>query len=153
MPVAKTEDVAMPFLLMGAFRNLVDAVHRDLAEGGFSGVRPTHGFAMQAIGSGCTSVELARRLGVSKQAANKTAQGLEALGLLERHANRLDRRERVLTPTARGHEMLRLSAVSFRRELRRWRGEVGDDHVEATLVTLARVGSGGRSLTDLSDWT
>lgn len=151
--MAPTDDVAMPFLLMGAFRNLVDTVHRDLAEAGFPGVRPTHGFAMQAIGSGCTSVELAQRLGVSKQAATRTAQGLEALGLVERHANRLDRRERVLTPTARGHEMLRLSAVSFRRELGRWRAEVGNDHVDATLATLARVGTGGRSLTDLSDWT
>ena len=49
-------DLAMPFLLMTAFRGLVDAVGDGLAAAGYPAVRATHGFAMQAIGSGCTSV-------------------------------------------------------------------------------------------------
>ena len=50
--MAQIADVAMPFLLMSAFRGLVDAVHARLDEAGFAGVRATHGFAMQAIGEG-----------------------------------------------------------------------------------------------------
>lgn len=146
------DDLAMPFLLMGAFRNLVDAVHRELAETGYPDVRAGHGFAMQALGSGCTSVALGERLGVSKQAAAKTAKTLEAMGFIERAENPHDRRERRLVPTDRGREMLRLSAAAFRAELWEWRRRVGDDGVDATLETLALVAVGGRSNTDLSDW-
>ncbi len=135
--MAQIDDVAMPFLLMSAFRGLVDAVHADLEEAGFPGVRATHGFAMQAVGEGCTSVDLGVRLGVSKQAATKTAAGLEAMGFITRAASPTDRRERILTPTKRGREMLHRSAGSFRREVARWRENVGDQDVDTTLATLA----------------
>lgn len=149
-----TEDLAMPFLLMSAFRSLVDAVHVELHSAGYPGVRASHGFAMQAIGRGCTSVELGERLGVSKQAATKTAKTLQAMGLVGRESNPLDRRELILTPTERGREMLRLSADAFTTELQEWRRRVGDERVDATLVTLASVRRAGltRSDTDLSDW-
>ncbi|MBK7820334.1 MAG: MarR family transcriptional regulator [Tessaracoccus sp.] len=147
-----TDDLAMPFLLMSAFRNLVDAVHQGLAQQGFPGIRAGHGFAMQAIGAGCTSVELGERLGVSKQAAAKTAQGLEQLGLIERRVNEQDRRERLLAPSARGREMLQLSAEGFRAEVGAWRARLGDDAVDAALTVLSVASRGGRAATDLSDW-
>jgi DNA-binding MarR family transcriptional regulator len=47
---------------------------------------------MQAIGlDGATASELGRRLGISKQAAGKTAERLEALGYV---------RAKAMTPTA-----------------------------------------------------
>ncbi|MGO4340586.1 MarR family winged helix-turn-helix transcriptional regulator [Phycicoccus sp. Soil748] len=147
------DDLAMPFLLMSAFRNLVDAVHAQLADDGFPGVRATHGFAMQAIGAGCTSVELGERLGVSKQAAAKTASTLEEMGLLRREPVERDARQKLLVPTPAGRRMLRLSASAFRAELARWREDVGDAGVDATLATLSVVAAGGRGPTDLSDWT
>ncbi|WP_430332340.1 MarR family winged helix-turn-helix transcriptional regulator [Rhodococcus sp. ACT016] len=147
------DDLAMPFLLMSAFRALVDAVHEQLAHDGFPGIRAHHGFALQAIGAGCTSVELGDRLGVSKQAAAKTAKTLEAMGLVERRTNDRDRRERTLVVTRRGRTLLELSAAAFRKEISAWRATAGDEHVDATLTTLATVGSGGRSHTDLSDWS
>ncbi|MDG3008979.1 MarR family transcriptional regulator [Rhodococcus sp. D2-41] len=147
------DDVAIPFLLMGAFRALVDAVHEQLARDGFPGVRAHHGFALQAIGAGCTSVELGDRLAVSKQAAAKTVKFLEAMGLVERRTNADDRRERIVVVTGRGRTLLDLSATAFRREVSGWRSKVGDGHVDATVATLAAVGSGGRSPTALSDWS
>lgn len=146
------DDVAMPFLLMASFRNLVDAVHAKLEESGFPGVRTTHGFAMQAIGTGCTSAELGNRLGVSKQAATQTAGALAEMGFLDRRQNPDDRREWRLVPTRRGRRMLQVSATAFRSEVRTWRASVGDAQVDATLATLAAVGAGGRAITDLSDW-
>ncbi len=146
------DDVAMPFLLMRAFRGLVDSVHEDLAQQGFPGIRAHHGFALQAVGDGCTSVALGERLGVSKQAAAKTVKSLEDLGLVERRLNEADRRERTLVITRRGRRLLSLSAAAFRREVATWRTRVGDERVDATLTTLLAVGSGGRSDTDLSDW-
>ena len=143
----------MPFLLMSAFRGLVDAVHAELAAAGYPGVRATHGFAMQAIGAGCTSVELGERLGVSKQAAAKTAATLEEMGLLRREPVERDARQKLLVPTPAGRRMLRISASAFRAELARWREDVGDAGVDATLSTLSVVSAGGRGPTDLSDWT
>lgn len=146
------DDLAMPFLLMSAFRNLVDAVHDQVATRGFPDVRASHGFTLQAVGEGCTSVQLGERLGVSKQAATKSASTLVDMGLLERHPNEQDRRERVLRLTAKGRELLNVSAIAFREELGSWRARAGDAHVDATLQTLRLVGHGGRGDTDLSDW-
>lgn len=146
-------DAAMPILLMSAFRGLVDTVHAELEEAGFRGVRVTHGFAMQAIGQGCSSVELAARLGVSKQAATKTAKALEDLGFVTRSPGLTDRRERILRPTPRGVDVLGLSAESFARQVRRWRQQVGDEHVDMTLETLARADPGRKGPADISDWT
>jgi DNA-binding MarR family transcriptional regulator len=147
------DDLAMPFLLMSAFRGLVDAVHSELAAAGFPDVRATHGFAMQAIGASCTNAQLGERLGVSKQAAAKTAAVLEAMGFITRAPNPNDQRERILAPTPRGQAMLRRSARAFRREIARWRGLQGDRNVDITLRTLSNVPWGQRGPTDLSDWT
>ena len=150
--MAHPDDVAMPFLLMSAFRGLVDAVHAQLYEAGFADVRATHGFAMQAIGQECTSVELGARLGVSKQAAAKTAATLETMGLITREPGVADRRERILRPTSRGRDMLTRSGAAFEAEVGKWRTHVGDSRVDATLATLAAAPRGQRSPTDLSEW-
>lgn len=107
---------------------------------------------MQAIGSGCTSVVLGQRLGVTKQAAAKTAQSLEDRGFIERVPSTTDGRERLLLPTRRGRQMLDLSAAIFTKQIRDWRARVGDDNVNATLTTLAHADPGRRGPTDLSDW-
>jgi DNA-binding MarR family transcriptional regulator len=148
-----TDDLALPFLLMSAFRGVVDAVHADLEEAGLPAVRATHGFAMQAIGTGCTSVELGERLGVSKQAAAKTARVLEDMGFITRLPSPTDRRERLLTPTAQGDEMLRRSARAFTHEIHEWRTRVGDSDLNATLRTLNNAPRSRRGQTDLSDWS
>lgn len=145
------DDVLAPFLLMRAFRGLVDSVHRQLAAQGFPGLRAQHGFALQAIAEGCTSVELGRRLGVSKQAAAKTARALAEMGLTRVERNEHDRRERVITVSVRGQRMLQLSAAAFRRELASWRSLAGDDAVTTTLGVLAAVGSAERGDTDVVD--
>ena len=150
--MAPPTDLAMPFLLMSAFRGLVDAVHEGLAAAGYPDVRATHGFAMQAIGSGCTSVELGQRLGVTKQAAARTAASLEELGFITREHSLTDGRERLLAPTQRGQEMLSLSASIFTQQVQQWRARVGDDNVDATLATLSQADPGRRGPTDISDW-
>ncbi|SIS07673.1 MarR family winged helix-turn-helix transcriptional regulator [Williamsia sterculiae] len=150
--MSPNSDVIAPFLLMRAFRGLVDAVHESLADAGFPGIRAQHEFALQAIGAGCTSVQLGERLGVTKQAATKTAHSLEAMGLITRETNTSDRRERTLTITTAGRRLLALSADAFCDELARWRRVAGDDAVTTTLTTLSQFGVGGRSDVDLSDW-
>lgn len=142
----------LPFLLMAGFRGLIDELHRRLAEKGFGEVRALHGMAMQAIGNGCTATELAKRLGVSKQAAAKTVQALASLELVTAEINPQDRRERRVAPSERGSQMLFESGQILTEIIATWRAVVGDEGIEVTIRTLASIDHGRRSMTDVSDW-
>src|ERR1700753_4066672 len=114
MPQGERAGYELPFLLVGAFRSLIDELHRTLADNGHDQARPLHGFALQAIGpDGSTASELGRRLGVSKQAAAKTVASLERVGYVCREPDPGDARAIRLGQTARGEEMLALSAAFF----------------------------------------
>ncbi len=139
------------FLLTGTFRALVDEVHAELAAQGHPGLRPSHGFALQAIGSGVTAVELGHRLGVSKQAAGKTIEGLEKLGYVTRAEDETDARRRVVSVSPRGSELLALSAAAFERVTAKWRAELGPDTYRAMVSGLDRLGRVHGGL-DLGSW-
>lgn len=133
------DDAMMPFLLARGFRALVHDVHLTLADEGFPGLRTHHGFALQAIGDGCTSAQLGERLGVSKQAATKTAHALIEMELVTRVSHDRDRRERRLTLTERGRQVLHRSGEAFRDGVGQWRAQAGDDVVDGMLVLLNSV--------------
>jgi DNA-binding MarR family transcriptional regulator len=146
---------ALPLLLAGAFRELIDNLHAELAASGHAQARPIHGFALQAIGpDGATVSELGRRLGVTKQAAAKTAAGLEELGYVSRRPSDRDARATVLTITARGREMLGLSADIFERLRGDWERRLGTERVAAIEDGLAEIaaGAGGAKIGDLPGW-
>lgn len=139
-------------LLAGAFRDGVDAMHRELAAQGYPEARPLHGFVLQAIGpDGCTINELGQRLGVSKQAAAKTATGLENLGYLSRASVPGDRRAVRLRRTDRAEQFLAASAAGFERVMDDWRGKLGTARFEAMIEALAEVAT-TRSVGDLPGW-
>lgn len=146
---------ALPFLLTGAFQSLVDRLHEELSEQGHASARPVHGFALQAIGAeGATTAEVARRLGVSKQAAAKTVAALVALGYAERGRDPEDGRARPVMVTARGRDLLGRSATTFAALRRRLVRELGAPQVAALedgLEALAGWSGRGRSL-DLPGW-
>jgi DNA-binding MarR family transcriptional regulator len=145
----------LPLLLAGAFRELIDTLHAELAKQGHGQARPIHGFALQAIGpDGATVSELGRRLGVTKQAAAKTAAGLEDVGYISRRPSPDDARATVLTRTPRGEEMLNLSAAIFERLRRDWVRRLGAQQVQAIEDGLAAVvtSSGGAKIGDLPGW-
>lgn len=130
----------LPLLLFGGFRAIIDELHRELARRGHQDMRPAHGFAMQAIGfRGATASEVGRRLGISKQAAGKTIDRLEALGYAQRAGDSADRRRKLTMLTPRGVEALRLSAEIFGDIRDRWARTLGADRVadlEASLRTM-----------------
>ena len=130
----------LPLLLFGGFRAIIDELHRELARRGHQDMRPAHGFAMQAIGfRGATASEVGRRLGISKQAAGKTIERLEALGYAQRAGDSADRRRKLTRLTPRGVAALTLSAEIFGDIRDRWARTLGDDRVadlEASLRTM-----------------
>jgi DNA-binding MarR family transcriptional regulator len=144
----------LPMLLARAFRGLIDELHDELGERGHPDARPIHGFALQAIGGeGTTVSELGRRLGVSKQAAAKTAASLESVGYIRRVADPRDARATRLVQTERGIEMLALSAAIFERLRADWVRQLGEARVEALEDDLESVvASSGARLGDLPGW-
>ncbi|HEY2080122.1 MAG TPA: MarR family transcriptional regulator [Streptosporangiaceae bacterium] len=145
----------LPVLLAGAFREIIDDLHAELDKHGHGEARPLHGFALQAIGpDGATLSELGRRLGVSKQAAAKTAAGLEEIGYITRRPSTQDGRAVVLTRTPRGEEMLNLSAAIFEQIRRTWVRRLGQGRVAAIEDGLAEIvaGSGRAKIGDLPGW-
>jgi DNA-binding MarR family transcriptional regulator len=146
---------ALPLLLLGGFRLVIDELHRELAEHGHPEARPVHGFALQALGvDGATVSELGRRLGVSKQAAAKTAAGLERLGYVKRLGDPADRRMQRLHLTARGAELLALSADLSARVRSGWCNELGAAQLHALEGSLSSMLDGTNLATrmDLPGW-
>jgi DNA-binding MarR family transcriptional regulator len=118
--------------LLGAFRGLVDDLHAELARRGHPDVRPGHGFALQALGPRpITASALADRLGVTKQAAGKTVDVLEARGWVARTDDPDDARRRLLVLTAPGRALLSLSGEILDQLCAERRAAVGADDFAA----------------------
>lgn len=130
----------LPLLLAAAFRALVNELHVELARHGHPDARPLHGFALQAIGpEGSTVSELGRRLGVSKQAAAKTARNLHALGYVRYQSHPADARATLLRRTRRGEELLALSARGFGRIRARWLRTLGAETLHSLENSLEAI--------------
>ena len=136
-----TAGYELPLLLFAGFRSVIDQLHAELARRGYPDMRPAHGFAMQAIGpDGATATELGKRLGISKQAAGKTAERLEELGFATRETDSADHRRKLIRLTARGVRALALSAEIFDDIRARWVESLGAARVtdlESSLRTMA----------------
>lgn len=125
-------------LLAAAFRDSVENLHEELQERGHPDARPLHGFALQAIGpEGCTIVQLGQRLGVTKQAAAKTATALERDGYVDRSSVAHDRRAVLLRRTPHADELLAASEAGFEKVVARWRKQVGAKRFDAMVATLS----------------
>jgi DNA-binding MarR family transcriptional regulator len=143
----------LPLLLFGGFRSIIDELHAELARRGHQDMRPAHGFAMQAIGfSGATATDVGRRLGISKQAAGKTVERLEALGYAQRAADGLDRRRKLVRLTPRGLEALTLSAEIFTDIRARWAHALGPDRVDELEASLRTMTPGETFRLDVPGW-
>jgi DNA-binding MarR family transcriptional regulator len=143
----------LPLLLFGGFRAIIDELHAELARRGHPGVRPAYGFAMQAIGlSGATASEVGRRLGISKQAAGKTIERLEAAGYATRAGDAADRRRKLVRLTSRGIEALTLSAVIFEDIRARWAMTLGGGRVDELESSLRTMVPDGTFRLDVPGW-
>lgn len=111
------EDLPIARLLTTALRQLVEDMHSRLAAAGHPGLRPAHGYALNAVGQdGTTAVRLADVLGMTKQGVAKLVGTLVERGYLLAEPDPVDGRARLLRLTDRGCEMLRL-AVRIQADL------------------------------------
>jgi len=143
----------LPLLLFSGFRSVIDELHAELSRRGHPDARPAHGFALQAIGlDGATASELGRRLGISKQAAGKTAERLEALGYATRAGDDADHRRKLIRLTPRGIEVLALSAVIFEDIRARWAETLGPERVDDLESALRAIAPADTFRLDVPGW-
>ncbi len=143
----------LPLLLFGGFRAIIDELHAELGRRGHPDMRPAHGFAMQAIGPrGATASEVGRRLGISKQAAGKTIERLEATGYATRAGDAADRRRKLVRLTPRGIEALTLSAMIFEDIRARWAAALGRGRVDELESSLRTMVPDGTFRLDVPGW-
>jgi DNA-binding MarR family transcriptional regulator len=126
-------------LVVGADRCVVDRLQATMQAAGHREMRPPYGFVIRALAAGGLRLtELAERLGVTKQAALKVVDEMEAHGLVERTPAPDDRRAKVLRLTARGEAVRRRALEASERMEAELREDLGDKAVDAARRVLLR---------------
>jgi DNA-binding MarR family transcriptional regulator len=87
-----------------------DELYARLEEAGHADLTRLHGAVIAHLDEeGTRATELARRSGRHKQIIGRIVDELEELGYVERRPEQVDRRAKLVVPTERGREVMRLS--------------------------------------------
>jgi DNA-binding MarR family transcriptional regulator len=89
--------------------SLQDELFEELAAAGYDDLHPRHGAVLAYLDEdGVRATELARLSGRHKQIVGRLIDELEELGYVERRPDPADRRAKLIFPTERGLEQVRL---------------------------------------------
>jgi DNA-binding MarR family transcriptional regulator len=126
-----------------AYRQLIDGLHDRLRARGWTDVRPAFGFVLLAARDRPTSVtELAELMGVTKQAASKLVDAMVSGGYVRRGAGAEDGRQRPVSLTGRGEELLSAVEQVYAELEDGWAAVIGSSHVDRMRRDLTRVLAG-----------
>jgi DNA-binding MarR family transcriptional regulator len=122
----------LAIIIVGAARVIADHLGEAVARAGIGDMRPTFGYVIRALSDrDRTLTELAELLGVSKQAAIKVVDEMQARGFLTREPHPTDRRVKVLRLTDKARTVRRTALRASRRLERDLRRQLGDTDVDA----------------------
>lgn len=125
--------------LLGASVWFDEALLTRLAADGGPELSPTRSRAFLAMSAGPVRVsDLARELDISRQAAHKLLDTLEADDLIERHVDERDHRAHVVTLTGRGRAVARTAGTILRELEDELTERIGAQHVDALREALAQ---------------
>lgn len=117
-----------------------DELYGRFAEAGHRDVTRIQGAVLGHLDlEGTRATELARRAGRPKQVIGRAVDELEELGYVERRPEPGDRRAKLVAPTDRGRELLRLSDETIRELDRRAAASLGPDAYAEFKQALGRV--------------
>ena len=134
-PLAKND---LLYLLGMGFQQPLREFLGRVEAAGWNDLRPVHAFTLRALsGSEMTSMELAGRLGVTKQAAGQLIDYLESRGYVERRPHPLGGRRRHLALTPRALQHLSDAAAIMRELEAEWTAQLGAGRMEELRGTLA----------------
>jgi DNA-binding MarR family transcriptional regulator len=132
--------VPLARLLAMAYRHLIDGLHARLVERGYTDVRPAYGYVLLAVRqSPTTGADIALLLGVTKQAASKLIDTMEAGGYVERQPHDEDARAKSIAITARGRRFLATVESIYEELEEQWAAVVGRKRLESLRGDLRAV--------------
>lgn len=132
------EQLDLGYLALFLGQRVNELVVQQLVRAGFTNVRESHGYVVQHLIAGDLSIsDLARRMGVTQQAASKTIAEMVRLGVLEATAGD-DRRAKAIRISKRGWESIRLSRQARARMNRRIAKMIGSESYHRTKTDLIR---------------
>jgi DNA-binding MarR family transcriptional regulator len=138
-PKGTNPDLAI--LVVGASRPVAERLNAAVERAGIDDMRSSYGFVIRALDEAPQGLtELAERLGVTKQAAIKVVDDMEAHGFLVREPHPADRRAKLLALTDKGKAVRKAALAESRRMERELRRELGDADVDALRRVLIRFG-------------
>jgi DNA-binding MarR family transcriptional regulator len=106
--------------------SLQDELFERLADAGYGDLHPRHGAVLAYLDEdGIRATELAKLSGRHKQIIGRLIDELEDLGYVERRPDPADRRAKLVFPTARGLDQVRLGDEVVADIEARHAGEVG----------------------------
>lgn len=122
----------LAIVLVGAARVVADQLGEAVERSGIDDMRARFGYVIRALAEqDRTLTDLADLLDVSKQAAIKVVDEMEARGFIVREADPSDRRQKVLRLTDKGRTVRQAALAASRRLERELRANVGDADVDA----------------------
>ena len=123
-----------------AYRQLIDSLHDRLQARGWTDLRPAFGFVLLAARDQPTSVtELAGLMGITKQAASKLVDAMISGGYIQRGTDPHDGRQRPVSLTGRGEELLSAVEQVYAELEDRWAKLIGTSHVDRIRRDLMHV--------------
>jgi DNA-binding MarR family transcriptional regulator len=130
--MANENDPDLAIIIVGAARVIADHLGDAVTRAGIGDMRATFGYVIRVLTERDRSLtELAELLGVSKQAAIKVVDEMEARGFLTREPDPADRRVKVLRLTDKAHAVRRTALAASRKLERDLRRRLGDTEVDA----------------------
>ena len=144
-PVSQEPPLTRLFAI--GYRANIEGLHDELARRGWDDVRPAYGFALLAVrDSPATVTDLARWLGMTKQAASVLVEQLAGADLVRRNQDPADRRAWLVSLTRRGRRLLSTVEEIYAEQERRAAELIGAERLarlRADLVTLLSDEDGG----------
>jgi len=128
-PAAGSPPLARLFAV--GYRQLIDGLHDRLHARGWTDVRPAFGFVLLAARDQPTSVtELAELMGMTKQAASKLVDAMVSGGYVQRGTDSYDGRQRPVTLTGRGEDLLSAVEEVYAELEEGWAKMIGPSHLD-----------------------
>src|SRR5271156_800528 len=130
-------------LLRQCLEHVRARIEADIRAAGFTDLQPAHlaVFSFPAP-DGMRPSDLARRIRMSRQATNHIIGQLEALGYIERRAERKGERRRIyLTPRTWG--MVKVVHATLLEIQAQWAAEIGQERFGEFMTTLRRFATQG----------
>ena len=133
-----SQEANLARLLLNRFRWFDNALRSTLAREMGASVTSAQSLLFAELPlEGARQTELARSLGVSRQAVNDLVQGSQRQGLVELVTDPTSARSKLVQPTAKGRRSVAIALSSFAASESALRAQVGDRHVDALRAALA----------------